>query len=710
MTKELFHELKKDLQIYLPDEQVHQVEEAFLLAEEAHSSQTRKSGEPYITHPVAVARILASLRMDSETIMAALMHDVLEDTPVKKEVLIDNFGKQVAELVDGVSKLTKIKFKSQAQAQADNFRKMVLAMVLDIRVILVKLADRLHNIRTLGSLPMAKRHRIARETLDIYAPIANRLGIYAMRAEIEDLAFAALYPLRSRVIRSIVEKAEIEHQATAIRVQETICQRFEETGMPPSVIRLIKQPIYSIYRLMQTQHLSLHELADSFHFRILVDKVEDCYRILGVMHNLYKPVPDRFSDYIAIPKLNGYQALHTTLFGPYGIQINTQILTHEMNLKDEYGVTAHWRFQNDEGGLSPARERAQEWLRQLKEMQSSAGNSLEFIEDVKIDLFADEIYVFTPKGTIIELPKNATAVDFAYAVHSEMGNSCVAVKIDRRQAPLSTPLTSGQTVEVISMPSARPNPGWLNFVVTGKARNNIRHFLKSQQRNESISIGKKLLAKSLELYSLSLATVPNKNITSLLNDLQLESMDDLFEAIGLGNQMPQVIAGRLASHDVSPAPREEIKKDSPALMIAGSEGMLLHFASCCKPIPGDPIIGRLVKGHGLEIHHDQCEKIASLRHTQQAVNVRWEDHVEGEFETELRIEVINQRGVLAVLTQAAADSEANINDIRVNERGTRYAIITMIILIRDRIHLARVLRRLHALKIVTKVFRVGNKK
>lgn len=702
----LFSKLRNELQTYLEPPQVEEVYKAYRVATSAHKGQLRWSGEAYITHPVAVARILAAMHMDHQSIMAALLHDVIEDTGVDKLAISAQFGEEVAELVDGVTKLTQIEFETKAEAQAENFRKMVLAMARDLRVIIVKLADRLHNMRTITSLPTHKRNRMAMETLEIYAPIANRLGMHNFRIEFEDLSFAAIHPMRYRALKDAMVKARGHRREILSLIQKALQECLEQHQLPIVAVWGREKHLYSIYQKMRNKHSPFSEIMDVYGFRIVVNNVDTCYRVLGAVHNLYKPVPERFKDYIAIPKANGYQSLHTTLFGPFGVPIEIQIRTQEMDYMANNGIAAHWLYKSPEGMLNDAQIRAREWLKGLVEIQQSTGSSLEFIENVKIDLFPDEVYVFTPKGMILELPSGASAVDFAYAVHSDIGNSCVAVKIDRRLAPLSTALSSGQTIEVITAPGARPNPAWLNFVVTGKARSNIRHFLKSQQRAESISLGKRLMAKALAALSNSWEQLPPQNIDDLLQEFQYEKVDDLFEAIGLGNQMALVIAHRLMkTADHVDVPGFDRKSSKP-LLIKGSEGIVVNFAECCKPIPGDPIVGFLSAGHGIIIHQEECPYVSNFKdQAEKRIDVRWEDKVQGEFKVDLRAEVINKRGVLAKLAGAIAEANANIESLVIHEQGN-CNIIHLTITVHDRIHLARVLRKIRAVKVVEKIMRV----
>ncbi|HEY9147632.1 MAG TPA: RelA/SpoT family protein, partial [Gammaproteobacteria bacterium] len=560
------------LEEYLEDEQVRAVYQAYLFGAEAHEGQRRMSGEPYIYHPLAVARILAEMYLDHETIIAAILHDVIEDTPTAKEQLAERFGQEIAELVDGVSKLTHIEFESKAQAQAENFRKMMLAMVQDMRVILIKLADRLHNMRTLGVMRPDKKRRIAKETLEIYVPIATRLGLNRMRLELEDLGFASYYPNRARVLAEAVKKARGNRREVIQKIQSAIQERLRQEEMPGDICGREKH-LYSIYRKMRNKHLAFSDVMDVFAFRIVVDKVDTCYRVLGAIHNLYKPVPGKFKDYIAIPKANGYQSLHTALLTPYGFPIEVQIRTVDMETVAEAGIASHWQYKTGTDSSSIAHIRAREWLKNLLELQQHAGDSLEFLENVKVDLFPDEVYVFTPTGDIMELPRGATAVDFAYSVHTDVGNSCVAAKIDRRLAPLHTELRNGQTLEIITSPGARPNPTWLNFVVTGKARATIRNYLKNMQQEESVALGRRLLERALSDVQLSRESITEAQLETLLQEYSLESEEELLEQIGLGNRMAPLVA-RALSADVGEGGqrRSEGNGTSRPLAIQGTEG------------------------------------------------------------------------------------------------------------------------------------------
>ena len=702
----LISELCRQLESYLEPDQVREVYRAYLFSAEAHEGQQRVSGEPYIYHPVAVAQILADMRMDYNSLIAAILHDVIEDTGTAKDQVAKAFSEEVAELVDGVSKLTQIKFESQAEAQAENFRKMMLAMVRDIRVILIKLADRLHNMRTLGVMPPDKRRRIARETLDIYAPIANRLGMNSMRLELEDLGFAAYYPMRSRILAEVVKRARGNRKEILSKIEAAIKQRLEHDGIEARVHSREKH-LYSLYQKMRGKRLSFHDVFDVYAFRVVIDNVDTCYRVLGVVHNLYKPVPGRFKDYIAIPKANGYQSLHTVLFGPYGVPIEVQIRTNDMDRVAEAGIAAHWLYKSGEDGASSAHARAREWLRELLEMQKNAGNSLEFLENVKIDLFPDEVYVFTPRGEIMEMPRGATAVDFAYAVHTDVGNTCIAAKIDRRLAPLRTPLLNGQTVEIITAPGAHPNPSWLNFAVTGKARSNIRHYLKNLHREEAINLGRRLLDKAL----LGMGMPPTESNQGRLQEIAesygLKTVEDLLEDIGLGNRMPLLAARRIQGDEADVAAEVGApRNDGAPLAIRGTEGMVVNFAKCCRPIPGDRIVGFVSAGRGIVIHTENCKNIADYRSKPEKwVDVEWERTVTGEFTAELRVEVANQRGVLATVAAAIADMGSNIENVGVEERDGLSTSIAFTITVHDRQHLARVMRRIRHIPLVLRISR-----
>ncbi|WP_312595020.1 bifunctional GTP diphosphokinase/guanosine-3',5'-bis pyrophosphate 3'-pyrophosphohydrolase [Stutzerimonas nitrititolerans] len=690
------------LSTYLGPDQVNLVRRAYFYAEQAHDGQRRRSGEAYVTHPLAVANILADMHMDHQSLMAAMLHDVIEDTGIPKEALVAQFGETVAELVDGVSKLTQMNFETKAEAQAENFQKMAMAMARDIRVILVKLADRLHNMRTLEVLAGEKRRRIAKETLEIYAPIANRLGMHTMRVEFEDLGFKAMHPMRSERIRAAVRRARGNRNEIVEKIEQSLIHCLERDGLEGEVLGREKH-LYSIYKKMRGKRKAFHEIMDVYAFRIVVDKVDTCYRVLGAVHSLYKPLPGRFKDYIAIPKANGYQSLHTTLFGMHGVPIEIQIRTREMEEMANNGIAAHWLYKSNEGEPTKGTHaRARQWVKGVLELQQRAGNSLEFIESVKIDLFPDEVYVFTPKGSIMELPKGSTAVDFAYAVHTDVGNTCIACRVNRRLAPLSQALESGSTVEIVTAPGARPNPAWLNFVVTGKARTHIRHALKLQRRSESINLGERLLNKVLTGFETSLDAISPERIRVVLGEYNKDVIEDLLEDIGLGNRMAYVIARRLLASDGEQAPTAE-----GPLAIRGTEGLVLNYAKCCTPIPGDPIVGHLSAGKGMVVHLDTCRNIAEIRHNpDKCIQLSWAKDVTGEFNVELRVELEHQRGLIALLAGSVNAADGNIEKIGMDERDGRISVVQLVVSVHDRVHLARVIRKLRAIKGVMRITRV----
>ncbi|MDE2091912.1 MAG: bifunctional (p)ppGpp synthetase/guanosine-3',5'-bis(diphosphate) 3'-pyrophosphohydrolase [Gammaproteobacteria bacterium] len=687
---------------YLTQAQVDEVSQAYEFGARAHEGQRRVSGEPYISHPVAVASILADLHMDQHTIEAALLHDVIEDTPTLKEELTRRFGQEVAQLVDGVSKLTQIKFTSREQAQAENFRKMVLAMVDDIRIILVKLADRLHNMRTLGVMPPPKRRRIASETLAIYAPIAHRLGMNAVRLELEDLGFEALHPLRYKVLTKHLKRSRGHQKEMVKKITESLTGALQREHIE-GIVAGREKHLYSIYRKMQSKGLSLNEVLDVYGFRIIVDKTDACYRVLGIVHNLYKPVPGKFKDYIAIPKANGYQSLHTVLIGPQGAPLEVQIRTADMDKVAGSGIAAHWLYKTGDNGATPT-VRAREWLKDVVEMQQTVVNPQEFLENVRVDLFPDEVYVFTPQGDIHRLPRGATAVDFAYAVHTDVGNACVAAKINRRLVPLRTPLENGQTVEIITATNGQPNPVWLNFVVTAKARANVRHFLKNLRHEDAVELGRRMLEGALASLSMKLSRISEAHLQSLLRDFKLQTPDDLFESIGLGQHLAPLVARRLLP--VNAGDKKPVKPSAP-LAITGTEGMVVSFARCCHPIPGDRIIGVLTSGKGIVIHRDDCGNLNEYRNQpDKLIEVQWEKRIKRDFPVEIRADVANQRGVLATVAAAIAETGSNIEHVNQQERDELTSVITFVFGVKDRQHLARTLRKLRSLPQVMRIQRI----
>jgi len=695
------------LSSYLEPQQISGVKRAYFYAEQAHEGQTRRSGEPYVTHPLEVANILAGMHMDHQSLMAAMLHDVIEDTTISKEALTEQFGEPVAELVDGVSKLTQFEFETQAQKQAENFQKMALAMAKDIRVILVKLADRLHNMRTLGALKAEKKRRIAKETLEIYAPIAQRLGMNNIRLELENRGFAAMYPLRSERLQTALKTARGNRKELVEKIQNAIELRLERENINSLVIGREKH-LFSIYQKMRNKKKSFNEIMDVYAFRIIVDSVDTCYRVLGAVHNLYKPVITEFKDYIAIPKANGYQSLHTVLVGMHGVPIEVQIRTKEMDEMANSGIAAHWLYKSDGSDDVPSgsHARARQWIQGLLEMQQRAGDSLEFIENVKIDLFPDEVYVFTPKGKIVELPSGATPVDFAYAVHTDVGHRCVACRINERLAPLSQPLQSGQKISIITSAGAQPNPNWLNFVTSGRARSGIRHFLKNQRHHESIELGQRMLSRALQDEKVDLNNLSEEQTEMLLGSTNCATLDSLLEDIGLGNRIAHAVAKILSNDESGEGSSANIY--SP-LMIDSTDGLMISFARCCRPIPGDPIIGHISAGKGLVIHRDTCRNIADLRDNPEKVSaVNWAPTVTGEFLADIRVEVQSERGIIASLATRIAELGGNIEQVNVDERDAHNSVIKFCLGVHNRVHLATIMRRLKLLNAVIKITRSKN--
>ncbi|WP_018872315.1 bifunctional GTP diphosphokinase/guanosine-3',5'-bis pyrophosphate 3'-pyrophosphohydrolase [Thioalkalivibrio sp. ALJ16] len=701
-TRFLISDLCSELEAYLEPNEVEEVYRAYLLGAESHEGQTRKTGEPYIYHPLAVARTMAEMRMDHQAICAAILHDVMEDTATSKDRIHAEFGEEVAELVDGVSKLTHLQFQSKAEAQAENFRKMMLAITRDIRVILIKLADRLHNMRTLGVMRPDKRRRIAKETLEIYAPIAQRLGMNAIRRELEQLGFSAKHPWRAAVLEQAVQRAGGNRREPMKNIEQAICSRMEAAGIVGRISGREKS-LYSIYRKMRDKHHSFEEVFDVFAIRIIVDDIDTCYRSLGVVHNLYKPVPGRFKDYIAIPKSNGYQSLHTILFGPQGIPIEIQIRSTEMDRVAESGIAAHWQYKAGGESTRTAQSRAREWLKDVLEIQNSVGNSIEFLENVKVDLFPDEVYTFTPGGDILVLPRDATPIDFAYAVHSDVGNRCVAAKIDRQLAPLSTRLQSGQTVEIVTSPGARPNPAWLSFVVTGKARTGIRHCLKSMQSEEARTLGERLLDKALESLDARLSQISPARLDQMLDAMQLEDLDALLIDIGLGNRMASLVARQMVGKEGP----ETAEPTATTLAVKGTEGLVLSYARCCHPIPGDPVIGQLSAGRGLVVHRESCRNVLhdSRERADRTIALEWSHEPQLQFTAAVRTRTANRRGALADMAAVIADHGSNIEHISFNEQDGHSTAMTFLLTVRDRQHLAQIMRGLRRLPDVLRISR-----
>ena len=697
--------LKELLGTYLKAEDIERVAEAFRFSAEAHKSQFRISGDPYFSHPLAVAGILTGWHLDAQALMAALLHDVTEDTEIDNRQIGERFGKVTAELVDGVSKLDKIEFQSIEDAQAENFRKMLLAMARDVRVILIKLADRLHNMRTLETLRPDKRRRIARETLEIYAPIANRLGLNNLYRELQELAFRHVWPMRYRVLAKAIKAARGNRREVVGKILGGIKARLAEAQIEAEVMGREKH-LYGIYRKMRGKSLSFSQVLDIYGFRVIVRDVPTCYLALGALHSLYKPVPGKFKDYIAIPKANGYQSLHTTLIGPYGTPVEVQIRTTEMHHVAESGVASHWLYKDDKS-LSELQQRTHKWLQSLLELQSASGDSAEFLEHLKIDLFPGEVYVFSPKGRILPLPRGSTAVDFAYAVHTDIGNRCVACRINHELMPLRTELRNGDQVEIITATHANPNPAWLSYVKTGKARSQIRHFLKTMQYEESAALGERLLAQALRSFELSLGRIGDTVWEKFVAECGAKSQKEVLTDIGLGKRLPAIVARRLAEGIEKGEPAAEPKPQGP-ILIRGSEGMAVQLAHCCRPIPGDPIIGVIKKGQGLVVHLADCPSISVRGRGERAkwVDVEWERDSGKLFEAAIKIEAENRRGVLAKVAAEIAEAGSNIQHVTMDDEHGVYTSLYFTLQVSNRVHLARILRALRHIPEVVRISRV----
>lgn len=687
---------------YLRPEDVAQLKVAYSFGQGAHSGQFRKSGEPYISHPLAVARILSGLHLDAPTLTAALLHDVVEDTHISKEEISERFGDPVAELVDGVSKLDKIQFQTQEDAQAENFRKMLLAMARDVRVILIKLADRLHNMQTLEAMPAEKQRRISRETLEIYAPIALRLGLNNIYQELQELGFRYSYPLRYRVLIKATKAARGNRREVVGKIQDAITHKLKEAGLDFQVSGREKH-IYSIYKKMVEKQLSFSEVLDIYGFRVIVNNIPSCYVALGTLHGLYKPIPGKFKDYIAIPKENGYQSLHSTLLGPFNIPIEIQIRTQEMHRIAEDGVASHWIYKSSDANLNDLHLKTSQWLQSLLEMLSDTSDSLEFLEHLKVDLFPGDVYVFTPQGRIMTLPRGSTAVDFAYAIHSDIGNCCVAVKINGENAPLRSELKNGDRVEIITAPYAKPNPSWLSYVTTGRARSHIRHFLRTIQYEESVELGERMLNQALAALNIESSLISETQWEKLVRDIGAKSRKALLADMALGKQLPAVIAKRLAS----PRESEESKHvSSEPITILGTEGLTVQFAKCCHPIPGDIILGLIKKEQGLVIHMNNCPIIAqNKKNAENYLDVAWGKDITRTFEVKLRIVAVNRHGVLARIAAAIAKTESNIDDVDM-ESEKDYTAMSFVLQVRNRYHLAQVIRNLRRIKEVARITRI----
>lgn len=687
---------------YLDKDAVADVFRAYQFASEAHTGQRRHSGESYIHHPIEVAATLAELKMDSRSIIAALLHDVIEDTPTAKEEIAREFGEDIAVMVDGASKIGQIDFESKEQAEAENFRKMLLAMSKDIRVIIIKLADRLHNMRTLGSMRPEKQRRISSQTLNIYAPIANRLGLYHWSRELEDLCFSYMYPKRHNAIVKALKKRDGNRKAIVNRLRNAISDSLKEAGLEAEVLGRRKN-VYSVYKKMRNKRRSFEELHDIYGFRIIVETVDECYRALGVIHNTYKPIPGRFSDYVAIPKENGYQSLHTVVFGPFGDNVEVQIRTHEMNRIAEGGVAAHWLYKSEGNTEINSQQLSRQWMLELLDPVRQTGNPTEFLEHLKTDLFPDEVYVFTPGGDIKKMPMGATALDFAYAVHTDVGMHSAGVRVNRELTSLPTVLNNGDTVEIITSKSAHPTAAWLNYAITGRARSAIHHYLKNQRREDALKLGKRLLGRAMKTRRFGRKTIPVEMRDHLLDQLGIETWDDLLIDIGLGNRLPDMVARQMLPPSRTTT---ETGESDDALLIRGAEGMLVNYARCCRPIPGDPLIGSFTTGHGLVVHTADCPNTVELRkQPDKCLMVEWHEKIKKEFPVRLRVTTENRRGVFGTVATTIAENESNINQVEVDEGDGRIYNIRFIIEVKDRVHLARVIRGLRSLDSVTRVVR-----
>ncbi len=697
--------LIQEVTAYLKPEDVAAVKEALAFSSAAHQGQLRQSGAPYVSHPIAVARILTPLHLDTQALIAALLHDVVEDTDIRIEDVAEKFGRPVAEMVEGLSKLDKLQFETQEDAQAENFRKMLMAMARDVRIILIKLADRLHNMRTLDAVPPDKRQRIARETMEIYAPIANRLGLNTIFQELQDLCFMYLHPNRYAVLSKALKVARGNRREVVSKILDAIKQRLEENHIKAEV-RGREKHLYGIYQKMQSKHLAFSQVLDIYGFRVLLDDVPSCYLTLGALHGLYKPFPGKFKDYIAIPKANGYQSLHTALFGPFGTPIEVQIRTVEMNKIAEAGVASHWLYKTAKTSINDLHQKTHQWLQSLLESLSQSGDSIEFLEHLKIDLFPDEVYVFSPKGKIYALPRGATAVDFAYSVHTDIGNRCVAVKVNLELVPLRTELRNGDRVEIVTAPHAHPNPAWLGYVVTSRARSEIRHALKTMHLDESASLGERLLGQALNTLGFKLHDIPDTCWDRLLKETGAKSRQEIFADIGLGRRLNMVIARQLAR--VGELAGQDATGNSGVVTILGTEGMAIQFAKCCRPIPGDPIISVIKPGQGLIVHTHDCPSLRKGRSgTEEWLDVAWDKNINKLFDVSIKLIVANQRGVLAKVAASIADAESNIENVHFSSEG-EYTALYFTLQVNNRLHLAQVMRNLRKIAEVIRITRVKN--
>ncbi|PCI21544.1 MAG: bifunctional GTP diphosphokinase/guanosine-3',5'-bis(diphosphate) 3'-diphosphatase [Piscirickettsiaceae bacterium] len=709
LQDQLMNRLVLKISEHMNDEQVSIVKKAYRVGGEAHAGQRRLSGEDYICHPLSVALILTEMKMDADCIVAAILHDVIEDTDQTFEDIESTFNKDVAMLVEAVSKLTRVDFKSRKEAQAENMRKMFLAMAKDLRVIIIKLADRLHNMRTIGFMRPESRRRIARETLDIYAPIAHRLGMHDFRLELEDLSFSAIFPRRRSVLEKSIKAARGNRKEVVSKIEEVLINKFKETEFA-AIIKGREKNLYSIYHKMKSQNISFAEVYDVYAFRVVVANIGECYQALGILHALYKPVPGKFKDYIALPKSNGYQSLHTVLVGPFGVPIELQIRTLEMDRLAESGIAAHWLYKT-EGITNASQVQAHEWLRNLLEMQKTSGDSYEFVDNLKVDLFPQEVYVFTPKGKIIKLPRGATAVDFAFFVHTDIGMACAGARINRRLEPLHTVLRNGQTVDIITSDFAVCNPNWLSFVVTTKARNAIRQHLKEFKERDAISLGGQLLNAEFKELNMSIKDISEQKIEAFLEDYHLSSLDALLLDIGFGNRLPLLVVHQLLG-DLEAGLELGVKDNessSATLNIQGAEGMLINLASCCRPIHGDKIIGFFSPGRGVVVHRIHCKNTRSYKKDHKSwLNVQWGDAANRSFSTDIKFESKERQGVFADIASILASYDCNIENVNMGPRDKDASVDVFTVTVRDRKHLARVVKRLRSVPSIIKISRIRN--
>ena len=699
------------IKTYLPKKEVDKVWEAYRFSEKAHSGQKRRSGEAYISHPVSVACIAARFHLDSQSIQAALLHDVVEDTEVTESDIELKFGKQVSILVTGLSKLDKVEFQDANEAQAENFRKMLLAMTQDVRVMLIKLSDRLHNMQTIQSLEESKKTRIAQETIDIYAPIANRLGLNNLYQELEDLCFEVLHPVRYKTIQKAIKASRGNRKEVIEKISNEISNKLNSVKTKSEITGREKNPA-SIHRKMLEDQTGFNQINDIYAFRIIVNDINDCYLTLGTLHSLYNPIPGKFKDYIAIPKANGYQSLHSTLLGPFGVPVEIQIRTKNMHQLAEAGVAAHWLYKTKDAHVTDLQQKTNQWLKRMLEIQNDSSNSLEFLEHLKVDLFPDEVYVFSPDGKIFALPKNSSTIDFAYAVHSDVGNKAVSAKINQILVPLRTRLSTGDHVEIITSTLAKPNPTWLNFVITGKARSQIRNYLRSAESKDLIFLGEKMLNNALNAFHIHPTAIKKKHWNKLILDYHVESKDEILMDIALGKKVNVMVAHQLTNLMDGVASNKKQTKMLDVITIKGSDDMAIQLANCCHPIPGDPILGYINKEKGLVIHTHDCQIVneLSLDHDRW-VDVEWEPDSEKLFNVRLSVLVVNERGMLGKIASVIADAESNIDNVSLQDMdGSPFATLNFVVQVRHRLHLAELIRNLRKISKVNKITRVKNYK